>query len=260
MRIRPGIEIANLTDTGCVRPANEDYYCFAEPESDERFNRRGRLLVVADGMGGHVGGQVASGIAVDALRDVFLNGQSDDLHDLLVEGFSRAQQLIIEKTTQSPELRGMGTTCTAAIVHQGQLSYGHIGDSRLYLIRRGQPSQVTEDHSLVNRLLKEGSITPEQAAVHEDRNVLTAALGMPTENISADFSDKPIPLEVGDGIVLASDGLHGLVNPDEIREAVEKETPYQACHSLVELAKLRGGPDNITVQILRVVSSNESYR
>lgn len=260
MRIRAGIEIANLTDPGCVRPANEDYYCFAEPESDERFRRRGRLLVVADGMGGHVGGQVASGIAVDAVRDAFLNGESDDLTEILVKGFATAQRLILERTAKSPELKGMGTTCTAAIVHRGQLTYGHIGDSRLYLIRKGQPAQITDDHSLVNKLVKNGSITPEQAAVHEDRNVLTAALGMPSEKMAADFSDRPIPLEVGDGVVLASDGLHGLVNPDEIREAVEKETPYEACRTLVELAKLRGGPDNITVQILRVMSSNESYR
>jgi PPM family protein phosphatase len=253
MRIRPGIEIANLSDPGCVRTENEDYYCFAEPESDERFRRRGRLMVVADGMGGHVGGQVASGIAVDAIRDVFLNGESDDLGQLLVSGFSRAQRTILEKTAQRPELRGMGTTCTAAIVHRGQLSYGHIGDSRLYLIRRGQPTQITDDHSLVNKLVKSGAITPEQAAVHEDRNVLTAALGMPSDDIAADFSDGPIALQPGDGVVLASDGLHGLVNPDEIREAVEKESPYEACRTLVDLAKLRGGPDNITVQVLRML-------
>ena len=253
MRIRPGVEIANLTDPGCVRTENEDYYCFAEPESDELFRRRGRLLVVADGMGGHAGGQVASGVAVEAVRDAFLNGESDDLAQLLVNGFSRAQQGIIEQSAQRPELRGMGTTCTAAIVHQGQLSFGHIGDSRLYLIRDGRPTQITEDHSLVNQLLKSGAITAEQAAVHEERNVLTAALGMRSETIAADFSEKPIPLHAGDGVVLASDGLHGLVNADEIREAVEKESAYEACRTLVGLAKRRGGPDNITVQILRVL-------
>jgi protein phosphatase len=258
MRIRPGIEIGNLTDPGCVRTENEDYYCFAEPENDELFRRRGRLLVVADGMGGHAGGQVASGIAVDALRDVFLNGESDDLAELLVNGFSKAQRNILEKTAQRPELRGMGTTCTAAIVHRGNLTYGHIGDSRLYLVRRGQPSQITEDHSLVNKLLKSGEITAEQAAVREDRNVLTAALGMPSEKISADFSENPIALEPGDGVVLASDGLHGLVNADEIREAVEKESPYEACRTLVDLAKLRGGPDNITVQVLRLLPEHFS--
>jgi PPM family protein phosphatase len=257
MRIRPGIEIANLTDTGCVRSVNEDYYAYAEPDSDERFARRGRLMVVADGMGGHTGGQVASGLAVDSVRDVFLNGEPDDVEEILVSGFSKAQRAILDHAAAHPELSGMGTTCTAAIVHRGQLSYGHIGDSRLFLVRRGQATQITDDHSLVNRLVKNGSITPEQAAVHEDRNVLTAALGMPSPEIAADFSEAPIPLQPGDGVVLASDGLHGLVNPDEIREAVEKESAYEACRTLVDLAKGRGGPDNITVQIMRL--SPESF-
>jgi serine/threonine protein phosphatase PrpC len=253
MRIRPGIEIANLTDTGCVRSLNEDYYTYAEPDSDERFDRRGRLMVVADGMGGHNGGEVASGLAVDSVRDVFLNGEPDNLEEILVSGFSRAQRAILDHASEHPELKGMGTTCTAAIVHRGRLTYGHIGDSRLFLVRKGQATQITDDHSLVNKLLKNGSITPEQAAVHEERNVLTAALGMPSPEITADFSETPIQLQPGDGVVLASDGLHGLVNSDEIREAVEKESPYQACRTLVDLAKERGGPDNITVQIMRLL-------
>jgi protein phosphatase len=254
MQIRPGVEIANLTDPGCVRPVNEDYYAYAEPESDELFRRRGRLMVVADGMGGHKGGQVASGLAVQAVRDAFLNGgDSTDLEELLIRGFSQAQRAILEHAAENPELSGMGTTCTAAIFHQGRLSYGHIGDSRLYLVRQGHATQITDDHSLVNKLLKSGAITEEQAAVHEEKNVLTAALGMRSSEIAADFSQAPIPLQPGDGLVLASDGLHGLVNPDEIREAVEKESAYDACRTLVDLAKLRGGHDNITIQVLRVL-------
>jgi protein phosphatase len=253
MRIRPGVEIANLTDPGCVRDINEDYYAYAEPDNDEQFRRRGRLMVVADGMGGHTGGQVASGIAVDAIRDAFLNGDPGDPEALLIRGFSRAQQEILDHAAEHPEFNGMGTTCTAAILHEGRLSYGHIGDTRLYLVRQGQATQITDDHSMVNRLVKQGAITPEQAAVHEDRNVLTAALGMRSSEIAADFSDAAIPLQPWDGLLLASDGLHGLVNSDEIREAVEKESPYEACRTLVDLAKRRGGPDNITVQIMRIL-------
>lgn len=253
MQIRPGVEIANLTDRGCVREVNEDYYAYAEPDDDEQFRQRGRLMVVADGMGGHIGGQVASGIAVQAVRDAFLNGDPATPDELLIRGFSDAQQAILGHCDQHPELQGMGTTCTAAIVHAGCFSYGHIGDSRLYLVRQGHATQITDDHSLVNKLVKSGAITPEEAAVHEDRNVLTAALGMRSPEIAADFSDAPIPLQPGDGLLLASDGLHGLVNPDEIREAVEKESPYEACRTLVDLAKLRGGPDNITVQIMRIL-------
>ncbi len=253
MRIRPGIEIANLTDVGCERPENEDYYAYAEPETDLEFQRRGRLLIVADGMGGHRGGQVASGIAVDSVRQAFLNEPQPSIHDLLVSGFSQAQRAILARASAQPELDGMGTTCTAAVVHQGALTYGHIGDSRLYMVRQGIATQLSEDHSLVNRLIKTGSITPEEAAVHEKRNVLTAALGMRSEQIAADFSPTPIPLQPGDVLVICSDGLHGLVNNDEIREAVDHESAYDACRTLIDLAKRRGGPDNITVQIMRLL-------
>ena len=253
MRIRPGIEIANLTDVGCERQENEDYYSYAEPDSDAEFQRRGRLLVLADGMGGHQGGEVASGLAVECVRRAFLKEEAANVHDLLVAGFSEAQRQILARAAQQPELEGMGTTCTAAVFHQGSLTYGHIGDSRLYMIRLSQATQITEDHSLVNRLVKTGAITPEQAAVHEKRNVLTAALGMHSDAITADFSATPIPLQPGDVLVLCSDGLHGLVNANEIREAVDHESAYDACRTLIHLAKLRGGPDNITVQIMRLL-------
>jgi protein phosphatase len=254
MRIRPGIEIANLTDVGCERSENEDYYSYAEPDSDSEYHLRGRLIIVADGMGGHQGGQVASGLAVESIRSAFLNDDaSSGIHDLLVGGFSEAQRAILDRAAQEPELDGMGTTCTAAVVHQGGLTYGHIGDSRLYMVRQGQAAQLTEDHSLVNRLVKTGVITPEQAAVHEKRNVLTAALGMRAQEIAADFSTHPIPLQPGDVLVICSDGLHGLVNSDEIREAVDHESAYDACRTLIDLAKCRGGPDNITIQIMRIL-------
>jgi serine/threonine protein phosphatase PrpC len=254
MRIRPDVEIANLTDVGCERSENEDYYSYAEPESDEEFARKGRLLVLADGMGGHKGGQVASGIAVETVRRVFLNEDRENLRDLLIEAFARAQDEILAQAAGHPELRGMGTTCTAAIIHKGSMIYGHIGDSRLYLVRNGSAIQITEDHSFVNQLVKSGVITAAQAAVHEKRNVLTSALGMRSAPVAADFSEQPVPLQVNDTLLLSSDGLHGLVRADEIRETVAKEAPYDACRSLVRLAKERGGPDNITVQILRVLS------
>ena len=179
MTIRPDVELANLTDVGCQRNENEDYYCYVEPEEEQQFRQRGRLAVLADGMGGHSGGQVASGLAVDAIRDAFLDENvAGDSRDILVEGFTRAQQAILHASDDQPELNGMGTTCTAVIVRAGELTYGHIGDSRLYLLRDGWLSQLTEDHTLVNHLVKWGAITSAQASQHEKRNVLTAALGM----------------------------------------------------------------------------------
>ncbi|MBV9759177.1 MAG: serine/threonine-protein phosphatase [Acidobacteriaceae bacterium] len=253
MPVRSDIELANLTDVGCVRPENEDYYCYFEPESDEEFERKGRLLAVADGMGGHAGGQVASGLAVDALREVFLDGGTSDPRPLLVEAFGRAQQSILAASDARPELNGMGTTCTAAIVRGHQLDYGHIGDSRLYLVRAGQAHQLTEDHSLVNQLVKSGALAAEEAETHQERNVLTAALGMRSPQASADFSHSPVALEPHDLVILTSDGLHGLVSAEEIAAATYGQTPYEACRALVDLAKARGGPDNITIQILKIL-------
>ena len=233
---------------------NEDYYCYVEPEEEDQFLRRGRLVVVADGMGGHIGGQIASGLAVDSLRDTFLDENApSDPQAVLVAGFTRAQQAILGEATRQPELNGMGTTCTAVIVRDGELTYGHIGDSRLYLFREGWLTQLTEDHTLVNNLVKSGAITAEQAAVHEKRNVLTAALGMRSEQVAADFSNEPLRLQENDAIVLASDGLHGLVSLDEIRNAVSTLSAYECCRTLVGLARQRGGPDNITVQILKIL-------
>jgi PPM family protein phosphatase len=253
MQVRPDVELANLSDVGCERSHNEDYYCYLEPDSDEEFERKGRLLAVADGMGGHAGGQIASGLAIEALRERFLNGDAGDSESMLIDAFARAQQSILSAGEAQPELNGMGTTCTAAILCGHKLTYGHIGDSRLYLVREGLANQLTEDHSVVNQLVKNGAITPEQAATHEQRNVLLAALGMKSQEVRADFSTAPLELQPNDTLVLSSDGLHGLVSAEEIAETVTRHRAYDACHSLVELAKARGGPDNITVQILRIL-------
>lgn len=254
MKIRSDVELANLTDVGCERTENEDYYCYVEPEEEGQFLRRGRLVVVADGMGGHSGGQVASGLAVDALRNAFLDENApSDPQAVLVAGFTRAQQTIIDEAALRPQLHGMGTTCTAAILRDGELTYGHIGDSRLYLLRDGWLTQLSDDHTLVNHLVKSGAISSEQAAVHEKRNVLTAALGMRSDQVAADFSNEPVRLRENDVIVLASDGLHGLVSSEEIRIAVSNLSAYEACRRLVGLARDRGGPDNITVQIVKIL-------
>lgn len=251
MHIRPGIELANLTDTGCEREVNEDYYCYAEPDDDGLFHRKGRLVIVADGMGGHVGGQVASTIAVETVRDTYLNDPSDNPGDALFNGFQEAQTAILEYSREHPELAGMGTTCTAGVIHEGALWYGHVGDSRLYLIRDAEIKQLTEDHSYVARLVREGAISREEAAVHPERNVLTSALGMDTA-VAIDFPENPLRLDPGDILLFCSDGLHGLVSNQEMLQVAIGNEPRAACQELIRLAKDRGGFDNITVQILKV--------
>ncbi len=251
MFIRPGIELGNLTDVGCHRADNEDYYCYAEPESDLDFQRKGRLAVVADGMGGHEGGKVASTLAVQAVRDGYLNHPDSDPRLALRTAFQNAHAEIQKYGRQHSGLAGMGTTCTAAVILDGRLYYGHIGDSRLYLIRGYNISLLTQDHSQVARLVQDGLITPEEASVHPHRNVLTAAMGV--EPSAGDFLETPLPLEAGDILLMCTDGLHGLVSDQEMLATAGTLDPAEACKELVRMAKERGGFDNITLQILKIV-------
>jgi PPM family protein phosphatase len=252
MHIRPGIELGNLTDTGCHRDENQDYYCYAEPENEEEFARKGRLAIIADGMGGHEGGEVASRIAVERVRDAYLAQPDSDPRENLIVAFREAHSAIQQYVHDHPKLEGMGTTCTCAVLKNNQLYYGHVGDSRLYLIRQGAISLVTEDHSYVQGLVRQGMITPEEAAVHPQRNILTAALG--TESaVPADFSQESIPLTPGDVLLLCTDGLHGLVTDQELLSTAGGSPAGDACQELVQTAKNRGGFDNITVQILRIL-------
>jgi len=250
MTVRPGFELANLTDRGCVRERNEDYYCYFEPEDEEAFRARGRLLVVADGMGGHEGGEIASGIAVEIVRQTWSTAAGDP-SDVLLAALSQAQNAILDYARERPELSGMGTTCTAVAVIGNLLYYGHVGDTRLYLIRNGEIRRLTRDQSLVQRLVESGAITAEQAAQHPDRNVLVSALGM-RGAVSVEVSGTGVPLEAADILLLCTDGLHGLVNDGELLDAVTHREPRQACKELVQLAKDRGGPDNITLQVARL--------
>jgi PPM family protein phosphatase len=252
MVIRPDVELANISDVGCRRTQNEDYFLYCEPRDDDAFLRRGRLLVVADGMGAHRGGEVASRMAVDIVRDTFFNYPSPDPREVLIEGFAQAHHRICECAGRSADLEGMGTTCSAAIVRGGQLTFGHIGDSRLYLIRDGAARPLTDDHTITGQLLRAGAISTAEARTHEMRHVLTAALGADAAAVTAEFAEQPWQLQTQDVLLLCSDGLHGVVEEQEMVSMTHMCTMYDASRALVNLAKERGGPDNITVQLLRI--------
>jgi len=261
MRIRSDVEVANISDVGCERSGNEDYFLYHEPDDDLEFEHRGRLVVIADGMGGRNGGEVASHLAAEVIRDVYLqadangNGQADP-RSVLVEGFQQAHQAILSMASAEFELRGMGTTCCAAILKNGLMYYAHIGDSRIYLIRDGVALPLTEDHSLVARMVRDGLLTEEQAKNHNNRNVLTAALGIDSESVSGDFPPEPQALIPGDVIAMCTDGLHGLVSDEEIASTISHQSMREACKELVGWAKVRGGPDNITMQLVKVERVN----
>lgn len=260
MRIRPGLERAALTDVGCQRENNEDRLCYWEPESDEEFRAKGRLFIVADGMGGYEGGQEASRLAVETIQAAYEGSNGADPQSSLASAFRAAHARIMDEAQRRPDLHGMGTTCTAAVLVGRDLYFAHVGDSRLYIVRSSGISQLSHDHSYVSRLVEQGVISAEQAEHHPQRHVLTAALGA-GHDITPDTPSQPVRLEVGDVLVLCTDGLWGMMADEEIQTVVQSENPTAACRTMIETAKKRGGPDNITVQVLRFMDgANEALR
>ncbi len=252
MNVKPGIEVAGLTDVGCQRENNEDSYLYWEPSGEQEFERKGRLAVIADGMGGHEGGKEASHMAVETVREIYDRSFHGDPQSALVEAFIAAHARIQEHAEQNPALHGMGTTCTALVVRDRQLYFAHVGDSRLYLVRAARILRLTRDHSYVGRLVESGIVRPEDAERHPQRHILTAALGA-GRDVVVDGAEQPLALQEGDDLLLCTDGLWSVATEEELETAVSGNPPAEACAALVKLARERGGPDNITLQVLRVV-------
>jgi len=248
---KPGIEVASLTDVGLQRSNNEDCCLYWEPSGDEDFRRKGRLAVVADGMGGYEGGQEASRLAVETVRHVYDNSSENDPQKVLIEAMASAHRNIQRYAEEHPQFQGMGTTCTALSIVGRDLCFAHVGDSRLYLVRAAAVSRLTRDHSYVGRLVESGIVRSEDAESHPQRHILTAALGS-GRDVEPDFPERPVVLQEGDTLLLCTDGLWSLINEQELGVAVRGNTPAKSCFALVKMALERGGPDNITVLILRV--------
>ncbi|MFZ0295940.1 MAG: Stp1/IreP family PP2C-type Ser/Thr phosphatase [Candidatus Sulfotelmatobacter sp.] len=255
--VRPGLEVASLTDVGCQRENNEDSYLYWEPTADGELQRKGRLAVIADGMGGYEGGQEASRLAVETVREVYDSVVGDDPHVALLEAFATAHERIQNYAGQHPGLHGMGTTCTALVIRDRQLYFAHVGDSRLYLLRGASITRLTRDHSYVGRLVETGIVRAEDAEKHPQRHILTAALGAGIE-VAVQSAEKAMALQDSDYLLLCTDGLWGVVSDEELEAAVNGNSPAGCCSVLVKLALERGGPDNITVQVLRVLPEPES--
>jgi PPM family protein phosphatase len=234
------LSIGATTDVGQVREGNEDSYLVSEP-----------LFVVADGMGGHIAGDVASSTAVDIISNRADSASSED-PQTLADLVRSANTAILDKAEEDPALRGMGTTCTLALLDRGKAFLAHIGDSRAYLLRDGRLEQVTEDHTLVARMVKEGRIRPEDADHHPQRSIITRALGV-EPNIDVDLIS--LDLRDGDRLMLCSDGLSSMIGSDSIQEGlVENADSQSASDDLVRRANEAGGEDNITVVVIDVVS------
>ncbi len=238
--------VAELTDRGCKRPANEDWLAHFESPN-------GLVAVVCDGMGGHVGGQVASHVAVDAIKRFMMQEHVGSTPgELIVQAIDYANRVILNRTAQQPELTGMGSTCVMLIVRNGKVYIGSVGDSRIYLIRNHTIRQLTVDQSYVQMLVDAGQITKEQAEHHPRKNEITNALGLREMQPATVLPDAINP-EAGDCFLLCSDGLSGMVPDRDICKTVSKQSELsqqERVAELVERAKQNGGLDNITCQIV----------
>jgi len=241
-----------LSDVGCVRELNEDSGACIQPDNPELRASKGSLILVADGMGGHSAGEVASRLAVDIITRIYYEDAGDP-QSALKKAFREANREIHKAAEKDESKSGMGTTCTALVLQNGTAISAHVGDSRLYLVRQQAIYLMTEDHSAVMEMVKAGLITIEQARHHPDKNVILRALGSHPE-VEVSSWNAPLPVRGGDRFVLCSDGLYDLVEDDEIKERVAERDPHSACETLIGLARERGGYDNITVGVIAVES------
>ena len=232
--------VAVITDTGRRRRRNEDAYVCEPP-----------LFAIADGMGGAQAGEVASRLAAAALKESGAEtGGEERIFDLIQE----ANRRVYDRSSTDPSTSGMGTTITVALVENGNVAFGHVGDSRAYLIRARQMEQITEDHSLVNELMKSGKLSREEAEAHPQRSVITRALGTDPD---VDVDTFTIEAQEGDVFLLCSDGLTDMVGEDEILELVDANRADidAALKALVKAANRSGGEDNITVVAFEIANA-----
>ena len=223
------------TDKGLIRSENEDHFCI---EGSLGF------LAVADGMGGHASGEVASKMAIDILRN-YLKNEQEPLSSRMTSGIKFANQSIYDASKSQSQWNGMGTTIAAVLLNENRLSIAHVGDSRVYLIRSGNIEQLTDDHTFVFEQVKRGLLTREEADESGMKHILSRALGT-APDVDVDLDE--LTVSDGDKFVLCSDGLSSLVSDDEILSAVMSITaPGTACEQLVTMANQKGGYDNITV-------------
>jgi serine/threonine protein phosphatase PrpC len=243
------LDVAQLTDVGRKREHNEDNMAYVIPKDPQVMANKGSLFIVADGMGGHAAGEVASEIAVDTISNVYYQDDSDDVAVSLLRAIRRANASIHQRAAENMLRTGMGTTCVAAVLRGNMAYIANVGDSRAYLLRGSQVKQVSQDHSWVAEQVRAGLLTDDQARTHAQRNVITRCLGTQAE---VDIDVFHEGLNEGDSLVLCTDGLSGLVSDEELLRIVDQFVPQESVYHLVERANENGGPDNITAIVVRV--------
>ncbi|MFQ5456153.1 MAG: Stp1/IreP family PP2C-type Ser/Thr phosphatase [Nitrospirota bacterium] len=247
------ISVYGKTDIGRIRNLNEDSYGIY-PEIN--------LYIVADGMGGHIAGDVASSIAVDSISEFVLSKMADNknnpdtIDNILIEATKSANIRIIDRGRRKSHLRGMGTTVVSVLITDNVAYISHVGDSRAYIIRRGEIEQLTYDHSLVMEYVSKNIITEEEAESHPYKHILSRALGT---DLELDIDIRDFTILPQDIFLLCSDGLSNMINRDEMLAVIinNNESPEDACTELIDLANDHGGRDNITAIVVKCMEENE---
>jgi len=244
---------AAITDIGCEREINEDRYAVIDSVN-------GRAWICCDGMGGALGGELAAQLAIDAIRRVFETGEFANSEQALKSSIDEANRIILLRR-QNPAFSSMGTTVVGAIINNDQIVITHAGDSRAYLVREGEIRQLTKDHTYVQDLVDRGNISAEEALSHPQSHVLTKCLGaqprLGLETSSFWIWDNA---DAKDYLLLCTDGLYSLVTDPEIAYQINNFSPQKACVNLVELARNRGGFDNITLTVLPISGELKTER
>lgn len=242
------------TDVGRKRPINEDSVASVIPDDPWVLLKKGALFIVADGLGGHAKGEVASRMTVEAVSNVYYQEkQSSDIASLLLHAVERANEVIYQQidVEDKTSFGAMGSTCTAAVLHNNVAYIANVGDSRAYIIHQGLVRQVSQDHSWVAEQVRAGRLTQEQARGHARGNIITRCLGT---HASVDIDIFIEPVHDGDTLLLCSDGLSNFVSNEELAAFVEQYEPQESVNNLVACANERGGTDNITTIVVRVGS------
>ncbi|MGL4594474.1 MAG: PP2C family protein-serine/threonine phosphatase [Thermoguttaceae bacterium] len=245
---------AALSNVGLRRANNQDSFAVYMATSVEQWLHRGHLFIVADGMGAHMAGEVASKLAVETISRSYLKQHTESPQKALEQAILEAHRVLREKSRHEDAYRDMGTTCDACVMLPQGLLIGHVGDSRVYRQRNGFVEQLTFDHSLVWEVCKATNLPLDNPPSHIPKNQITRSLG-PTNELKVDI-EGPFPIMVGDTFLVCSDGLSGQLSDQEIGQIMALFSPEEAAETLVNLANLRGGPDNITLVIVKATENH----
>jgi serine/threonine protein phosphatase PrpC len=246
----PSLEVFARTDKGIKRPSNEDSMTSVVPQDEQVMAQKGALFVVADGLGGHDAGEIASDLVVRVVTESYYQDTSSDTGAVLVQAMRQANIAL----SRSIELEGrtvksMGTTCIAAVVHGATAYIANVGDSRAYIVREGKAQQISQDHSWVAQQVQSGAMTEKEARKHEKSNQIYRCMGERTD-VEIDLFTEPV--QNGDILVLCTDGLTGVVSDDEIAAIVTQNDPQESTARLIARANENGGPDNITAVVAHI--------